>query len=67
MLPKRAMLIATNRVVTQWGTVFGDEVLAAAILDRLPQLHADDPWRELPAEAEGQDGPAGGRSKKQAN
>ena len=24
-----------NQVVTQWGTVFGDEVLAAAILDRL--------------------------------
>ena len=25
----------TDRIVTQWGTVFGDEVLAAAILDRL--------------------------------
>jgi DNA replication protein DnaC len=32
---KGAMLITTNQVVTQWGTVFGDEVLAAAILDRL--------------------------------
>jgi DNA replication protein DnaC len=30
-----AMIITTNQVVTQWGTVFGDEVLAAAILDRL--------------------------------
>jgi len=30
-----SMLITTNQVVTQWGTVFGDEVLAAAILDRL--------------------------------
>lgn len=29
------MLITTNQLVTQWGTVFGDEVLAAAILDRL--------------------------------
>jgi DNA replication protein DnaC len=29
------MVITTNQVVTQWGTVFGDEVLAAAILDRL--------------------------------
>ena len=29
------MLITTNQIVTQWGTVFGDEVLAAAILDRL--------------------------------
>jgi DNA replication protein DnaC len=25
----------TNQLVTQWGTVFGDDVLAAAILDRL--------------------------------
>lgn len=28
-------LITTNQLVTQWGTVFGEEVLAAAILDRL--------------------------------
>lgn len=32
---KSSTLITTNQVVTQWGTVFGDEVLAAAILDRL--------------------------------
>lgn len=32
---KGSTLITTNQVVTQWGTVFGDEVLAAAILDRL--------------------------------
>jgi DNA replication protein DnaC len=32
---KGSMLITTNQVVTQWGSVFGDEVLAAAILDRL--------------------------------
>jgi DNA replication protein DnaC len=30
-----SMLITTNQMVTQWGGVFGDEVLAAAILDRL--------------------------------
>ena len=30
-----SLLITTNQVVMQWGTVFGDEVLAAAILDRL--------------------------------
>lgn len=30
-----SMLITTNQPVTQWGTVFGDDVLAAAILDRL--------------------------------
>jgi hypothetical protein len=27
---KGSMFITTNQVVTQWGTVFGDEVLAAA-------------------------------------
>ena len=32
---KTSMLITTNQPVTQWGVVFGDEVLAAAILDRL--------------------------------
>ena len=30
-----SLLITTNQIVTQWGSVFGDEVLAAAILDRL--------------------------------
>src|SRR6185295_6638651 len=30
-----SMLITTNQPVTQWGAVFGDDVLAAAILDRL--------------------------------
>lgn len=30
-----SMLVTTNQVVTQWGTVFGDEITAAAILDRL--------------------------------
>lgn len=32
---RTSTLITTNQLVTQWGTVFGDEVLAAAILDRL--------------------------------
>ncbi len=32
---KGSMLLTTNQMVTQWGGVFGDEVLAAAILDRL--------------------------------
>lgn len=32
---KGSMVITTNQLVTQWGGVFGDEVLAAAILDRL--------------------------------
>jgi DNA replication protein DnaC len=32
---KGSMMITTNQLVTQWGSVFGDEVLAAAILDRL--------------------------------
>jgi DNA replication protein DnaC len=30
-----SLLITTNQAVSQWGTVFGDDVLAAAILDRL--------------------------------
>jgi DNA replication protein DnaC len=30
-----SLLITTNQVATQWGAVFGDEGLAAAILDRL--------------------------------
>ncbi len=30
-----SLLITTNQLVPQWGQVFGDEVLAAAILDRL--------------------------------
>jgi DNA replication protein DnaC len=32
---RASTLITTNQVVTQWGHVFGDDVLAAAILDRL--------------------------------
>jgi DNA replication protein DnaC len=32
---RASILLTTNQLVTQWGTVFGDEVLAAAILDRL--------------------------------
>jgi len=30
-----SMLITTNQLVAHWGSVFGDDVLAAAILDRL--------------------------------
>jgi len=30
-----SMLVTTNQLVAQWGGVFGDDVLAAAILDRL--------------------------------
>lgn len=32
---RSSLLLTTNQVVTQWGTVFGDDVLAAAILDRV--------------------------------
>jgi DNA replication protein DnaC len=32
---KGSMLITTNKLPTHWGEVFGDDVLAAAILDRL--------------------------------
>jgi len=30
-----SMLITSNRAVGEWGTVFGDAVVATAILDRL--------------------------------
>jgi len=30
-----SMLITSNQAVTQWGHVFGDEMIAAAVLDRL--------------------------------
>jgi DNA replication protein DnaC len=30
-----SLLITTNQAVTQWGTVFGDDVTASALLDRL--------------------------------
>jgi DNA replication protein DnaC len=29
------MLITTNQTVPQWGHVFGDETMVAAVLDRL--------------------------------
>lgn len=32
---KASTLITTNQSVTQWGSVFGDDVIAAALLDRL--------------------------------
>ena len=32
---KGSLLVTTNQPVIYWGTVFGDEILAAAILDRL--------------------------------
>lgn len=32
---RASTLITTNQSVTQWGTVFGDDVIAAAVLDRL--------------------------------
>ena len=38
---KSSLLITTNQAATQWGHVFGDEVLAAAILDT---LHPPTAW-----------------------
>jgi hypothetical protein len=32
---RMAMLVTSNRPVNEWGTVFGDPVVATAILDRL--------------------------------
>ena len=49
-----SMLITTNQTVTQWGHVFGDDMIAAAILDRAaaPQPHPHHPGRELPTPTE---------------
>ena len=33
------MLITSNRSIGEWGTVFGDAVVATAILDRLLHHH----------------------------
>ncbi len=30
-----SILLTTNQTITQWGHVFGDEVIAAAVLDRV--------------------------------
>jgi len=32
---RASTMITTNQSITQWGTVFGDDVIAAALLDRL--------------------------------
>lgn len=32
---KGSMLITTNQIITQWGHVFGDEMIASAVLDRV--------------------------------
>ena len=32
---KGAMLVTSNRNISEWGTVFGDAIVATAILDRL--------------------------------
>jgi len=36
-----AMLVTSNRAVREWGSVFGDPVVATAVLDRL----CGTPWR----------------------
>jgi len=33
-----ATVITSNRTISEWGTVFGDAVVATAILDRLLRL-----------------------------
>jgi DNA replication protein DnaC len=33
--PDRSLLLTTNQTVTQWGHVFGDDMIAAAVLDRV--------------------------------
>ncbi|MEY8258651.1 ATP-binding protein [Erysipelotrichaceae bacterium 66-17] len=33
---KHSTIITTNKPLSQWGEIFGDNVLANAILDRMP-------------------------------
>lgn len=55
---KGSMLLTTNQVVSQWGAVFGDDVLAAAILDRLMHhSHTLMIQGELQTETEEEGGP----------
>jgi DNA replication protein DnaC len=63
---RASTLITTNQLVTQWGTVFGDEVLAAAILDRLLHhsytlLVQGESYRLRQKKKAGLIGPSGGR------
>lgn len=52
-----SLLITTNRMVTQWGTVFGDDVGGgAARPPATSQPHRGDPRRELQAAREAQGG-----------
>jgi DNA replication protein DnaC len=62
-----SMLITTNQLIGQWGTVFGDDVLAAAILDRLLHhshtlLIQGDSYRLKQKKKSGLLGNAGGRN-----
>ena len=49
---KTSIVLTTNRGISSWGSVFGDEMLAAAMLDRLLDrsvvLHLDGDWGHLP-------------------
>jgi DNA replication protein DnaC len=42
-----SMLITSNRAVGEWGTVFGDAVVATAILVELIPVHEPDPMRDI--------------------
>lgn len=39
---KRSVIVTTNIEFSRWGTVFGDDKLAAAIIDRL--VHPAGSW-----------------------
>ena len=54
-----AILITSNRSVAEWGAVFGDPVVATAILDRLLRHShfAHDPRRQLKAARQAQERP----------
>ena len=53
---KASLILTSNKSFIDWGEIFGDQVLATAILDRLPASCHDLEYQggELPAEGEAQ-------------
>ena len=59
-----SILLTTNQPVTEWGPVFGDDMIAAAVVEphAAPQPHARRDWRNLSSQAAEASWPADGES-----
>ena len=57
---KGAIVLTSNKAFSEWGSVFGDEVLATAILDRLLHHCESSPPAERKASADRHFGAGGG-------